>query len=316
MTDNKYSPRSGPRYSGIPTFMSTPFVTNFAELDIALLGIPYDGAAEARAGARQGPRQIRDLSTMMRKIHHVTRINPYDLCRVADVGDVPFSQLFDVEASHRDITNFVEKIHAHDVLPITAGGDHSITLPIMRAIAKEDPVGLILVDAHTDCLDSEMNTRYSHGTPFRRAIEHGLLDPKRTIMIGIRGAANSEEGWEYTFKQGIRVIYIEEFSKIGVEKVITEARKIVGQGRTYLSFDIDGIDPAFAPGTGTPEIGGITPIEAQALIRGLRGLNIVAADMVEVAPPFDASGNTALVAATLMFEMLCVMAEKVKSSNQ
>jgi len=294
--------------------MRTPYITDLNKLDIALLGIPYDGAVEARSGARQGPRQIRDMSSMMRKIHHVTRINPYALCRVGDIGDVHFDRVFDVESSHADITNFIGRLYHNSVIPISAGGDHSITLPIMRALAKESSLGLVHIDAHTDCCDEEMNSKYSHGTPFRRAIEEGLLDPDRTIQIGIRGAANSDECWEFGRQHGIRVIYIEEFSKIGVENVIDEARKTVGDKKTYVSFDIDGIDPAFAPGTGTPEIGGILPIEAQKMIRGLRGLNLIGADIVEVSPPFDSSGNTALVAATIMYEMLCIIADAKFSS--
>lgn len=312
--DNQYNAMDEPRYCGIPTFMKTPYITDFNELDIAFLGIPYDGAVEGRSGARQGPRQIRDMSSMMRKIHHVTRINPYALCRVGDVGDVHFNKAFDVESSHADITDFIEQLNRYSVIPISAGGDHSITLPIMRTLAKESSLGLIHIDAHTDCYDEEMNSKYSHGTPFRRAIEEGLLDPGRTIQIGIRGAANSEECWDFGRQHGIRMVYIEEFSKVGVENIIDEARKIVGEQRTYISFDIDGIDPSFAPGTGTPEIGGIMPIEAQRLIRGLRGLNIVGADIVEVAPPFDSSGNTALIAATIMYEILCIIADAKYSS--
>jgi guanidinopropionase len=316
MTDTLYSAMDEPRYCGIPTFMRTPHITDLNELDIALLGIPYDGAVEARSGARQGPRQIRDMSSMMRKIHHVTRINPYALCRVGDVGDVHFNKIFDVESSHADITDFIDQLYRSSVIPISAGGDHSITLPIMRALAKESSLGLVHIDAHTDCCDEEMNSKYSHGTPFRRAIEEGLLDPDRTVQIGIRGAANSDECWEFARQHGIRVIYIEEFSEIGVENVIAEARQTVGDQRTYLSFDIDGIDPAFAPGTGTPEIGGILPIEAQKLIRGLRGLNLIGADIVEVSPPFDSSGNTALVAATMMYEILCIIADANYSSSK
>ena len=231
---------------------------------------------------------------MMRAIHHVTRINPYELCKIANVGDVHFKQIFDIAASYADITCFYEKLYNSGIVPLSAGGNHSITLPIMRAIAKEQPAGLVHIDAHTDCCDEEMNSRYSHGTPFRRAVEEGLLDPKRTIQIGIRSAANSDKCWEFAPKHGIRIVHIEEFSKLGVEKVIAEARRVVGDGPTYVSFDIDSIDPAFAPGTGTPEIGGLTTIEAQSLIRGLRGLNLVGADIVEVSPPFDPFGNTAL----------------------
>ncbi len=181
MAEQSSNPMNEPRYCGIPTFMRTPLATELKALDIALVGVPYDGAVEARSGARQGPRQIRDMSSMMRTIHHVTRINPYELCRIADVGDVPFKQIFDVEASHADITGFYENLHRFGIVPLSAGGDHSITLPIMRAIAKDRPLGLVHIDAHTDCCDEEMNSRYSHGTPFRRAVEEGLLDPKRAI---------------------------------------------------------------------------------------------------------------------------------------
>jgi len=296
--------------------MRTPYVTNLNNLDIALVGVPYDGAVEARSGARHGPRQIRDMSSMMRAIHHVTRINPYELCRIADVGDVHFSQIFDVEASHADIAGFYERLHSSGIVPLSAGGDHSITLPIMRAIAADHPVGMVHFDAHTDCCDEEMNSKYSHGTPFRRAVEQGILDPKRTIQIGIRGAANSDECWEFGPKHGIRIVYIEEFNKLGVEKVIAEVRRVVGDRPTYVSFDVDSIDPSFAPGTGTPEIGGLTTIEAQGLIRGLRGLNLVGADVVEVSPPFDSSGNTSLIAATIMYEILCILAEKISAESK
>ncbi len=316
MVDNDHNPMNEPRYCGIPTFMRTPYVTDLKNLDIALVGVPYDGAVEARSGARQGPRQIRDMSSMMRAIHHVTRINPYELCRIADVGDVHFSQIFDVEASHADIIGFYERLHNSGIVPLSAGGDHSVTLPIMRAIAVDHPVGMVQIDAHTDCCDEEMNSKYSHGTPFRRAVEEGILDPKRTIQIGIRGAANSEECWEFGPKHGIRIVYIEEFNKLGVEKVIAEVRRVVGEGPIYVSFDIDSIDPSFAPGTGTPEIGGLTTIEAQGLIRGLRGLNLVGADVVEVSPPFDSSGNTALIAATIMYEILCILAEKIDAESK
>jgi guanidinopropionase len=316
VVENLRNPMDEPRYSGIPTFMRAPLATDLNGLDIALVGVPYDGAVEARSGARQGPRQIRDMSSMMRTTHHVTRINPYKLCRIADVGDVSFKQIFDVAASHDDITRFYVKLHNFGIIPLSAGGDHSITLPIMRVLAADRPVGLVHIDAHTDCCDEEMNSKYSHGTPFRRAVEEGLLDPKRTIQIGIRGAANSDECWEFGPKHGIRIVYIEEFNKLGVDKVITEMRRVVGMGPTYVSFDIDSLDPSFAPGTGTPEIGGLSTIEAQGLIRGLRGINIVGADVVEVSPPFDSSGNTALIGATMMYEILCIIAERIGSDSR
>ena len=248
---------------------------------------------------------------MMRSIHHATRINPYELCRIGDAGDVPFTRVYEVEAAHHDITRFFAKFHQAGVVPLAAGGDHSVTLPIFRAIAADGLIGMIHVDAHTDTWDEFMGCKFMHGTPFRRAVEENLLDPRRTVQIGIRGAQNTSEGWDYSHDSGMRVIFMEEFTKLGVDAVIAKARRIVGNGPTYISFDIDGLDPVYAPGTGTPEVGGLTTIEAQALLRGLRGLNLIGADVVEVAPPYDPSGNTALVGATIMYEILCLLAEAV-----
>jgi guanidinopropionase len=302
---------SAPRYTGIATFMRTALVRDPAKLDIALIGVPFDGGAENRPGQRHGPREIRNMSSLIRTVHHVTRVNPYELCRIADMGDVPIASAFDLERSHAHITQFYHEVHDAGVVPLSAGGDHSISLPILRAIAVDRPVGMVHIDAHTDTADEELGSRFTHGTPFRRAVEEGLLDPKRTVQIGIRGAQNSEEGWDFSLESGMRVIFIEEFARLGVEAVMAEARRVVGNGPTYISFDVDSLDPAFAPGTGTPEVGGLTTIEAQRMLRGLRGLNLIGGDVVEVSPPFDPSGNTALVAATMMYEILCILAEAV-----
>ncbi len=310
-----YSGMHAPRYMGISTFMRTPFVSDVAGLDIVLVGVPYDGGVENRGGQRHGPREMRNASTMLRTIHHVTRFNPYENCRIADIGDVPIKAVYDIRGAHADITAFFKKVHASGAVPLSAGGDHSISLPILRAIASDEPVGMIHIDAHTDTCDEELGERYTHGTPFRRAVEEGLLDPERTIQIGIRGAQNSTEGWDYSIESGMRVIFIEEFVEMGVDRVVTEARRVAGDGPVYLSFDIDGLDPAFAPGTGTPEIGGLTPIEAQRLVRGLQGLKFVGADVVEVSPPFDPSGNTALLGATMMYEILCILAYSVSRAD-
>ena len=300
---------------GIPTFMRTPYQKDPRGLDIALIGVPYDGGVTNRAGARHGPRDIRDKSSMMRSIHHVTKVNPYDLCSIADIGDVPFQEVFRHEKAVEDIEAFYRKIVEAKVIPLSAGGDHSITYPILKAIAKDQPVGLIHIDAHTDTWDEFQGSKFMHGTPFRRAHEDGLIDASRTIQIGIRGAQNTPEGWDYSLEQGMRVVFMEEFTKLGVDAVIKEALKIAGSGPTYLSFDVDGLDPVYTPGTGTPEIGGITTIEAQALLRGLRGLDFIGGDVVEVAPPFDPSGNTSLVGATLMYEILCLLAESVSNKQ-
>ncbi len=306
-----YGPMSAPRYAGVATLLRTPLARDPSELDIALVGVPFDGGAENRPGQRHGPREVRNMSSLLRAVHHVTRVNPYELCRVADMGDVPMNIAFDLEASHAAITEFFRSVHAAGAVPLSVGGDHSITLPILRAIAADRPVGLVHIDAHTDTCDEEFGCRFTHGTPFRRAVEEGLLDPKRTVQIGIRGAQNSEEGWTFSAESGMRVIFIEEFTKLGVEAVVAEARRVAGNSPTYVSFDVDSLDPAFAPGTGTPEVGGITTIESQTLVRGLRGLDLVGGDVVEVSPPLDPSGNTALVGATMMYEILCILAEVV-----
>ncbi len=301
-----------PRYAEIATFMRAPRVRDPRELDIALIGVPFDGGVTNRPGARHGPREMRNSSTLMRAIHHVTKVDPYELCRIGDMGDVAFQRIYEIEACLDDIAEFYGRVHAAGAAPLSAGGDHAITLPIFRAIAdKGQPLGMVHIDAHTDTWDEFLGSRYMHGTPFRRAVEEGLLDPKRTIQIGIRGAQNSDEGWTFSLESGMRVVFMEEFTKLGVEAVIAEARRVVGAGPTYVSFDVDGLDPVYAPGTGTPEVGGLTTIEAQALLRGLRGLDLVGGDVVEVAPPFDPSGNTALVGATMMYEILCLLAEAV-----
>lgn len=299
------------RYAGIATLLRRPLVSDPLGVDIALIGVPYDGATENRPGARHGPREIRNMSSFTRSVHHVTRINPYEVCNIVDLGDVNFSNPFDLQQCFTDITAFYGKICAAGAMPLSVGGDHSISLPILRAVAAERSVGMVHIDAHTDMSDHEFGHKFTHGTPFRRALEEGLLDPKRTIQIGIRGAQNSEESWHGSEEAGIRIMYIEEFESLGVEATIDEARRVVGQGPTYISFDIDSIDPAFAPGTGTPEIGGMTTIQAQALIRGLAGLNLIGGDVVEVSPPFDPTGNTALVGATILYEIACILADVV-----
>ena len=318
MAENKrrFRPISGnvlPRFAGIPTFMRLPHLApeEAEEVDIGLIGVPWDGGTTNRAGARHGPRQMRDSSTLMRNVHHVTGVRPYELANCADLGDTPVNPV-DLEDSLARIQRFFEAVHGQGILPLSAGGDHLVTLPIMRAIAKDGPLGMVHFDAHTDTWDRYFGDyTYTHGTPFRRAIEEGLLDPKRTIQIGIRGGLYTPQDKDWGLEQGIRVIEIEEFFELGPQRVVEEARRVVGEGPTYISFDVDGLDPVYAPGTGTPEIGGFSTHEAQIMLRGLRGLNLVGGDVVEVSPPFDPSGNTALVGVTLMFEILCLLSERV-----
>ncbi len=298
-----------PRYTGIATFMRAPFSEDLSEVDIAMIGVPFDGGVTNRTGARHGPREIRNQSSLMRKINQSSGICPYDLCRVADIGDAWVQSHFHLETSLGEIQALFEPVHAAGVVPLSAGGDHSVTLPIFRAIAKDRPVGMVHIDAHCDTADDYLGSKFHHGAPFRRAVEEGLLDPKRTIQIGIRGALSFRDLWQFSHDQGMRVVYMEEFYEMGVKAVLEEARRVVGDGPTYISFDVDGLDPVYAPGTGTPEVGGLTTVEAQLLMRGLRGLNLIGGDVVEVAPPFDPSGNTALVGATMMYEILCVLAD-------
>jgi guanidinopropionase len=300
-----------PRFGGIPTFMRLPYTEDPADVDIGLIGVPWDGGTTNRAGARHGPREIRNQSSFIRAIHHQTLSSPYEVCNVADLGDTSVNPI-DLTDTLKRVEDFYTGIHAAGTVPLSAGGDHLITLPIFRAIAKDRPVGMVHFDAHTDTTDRYFgDNKYTHGTPFRRAVEEGLLDPKRTVQIGIRGSIYTKTDYDFGREVGIRTIGIEEYFAIGVDAVIEEARRVVGDGPTYVSFDVDGLDPVYAPGTGTPEIGGYSTFDAQKMIRGLRGLDLVGGDVVEVAPPFDPSGNTALVGATLMFEILCVLAEAV-----
>ena len=308
-TGVQYDPMKEPRFTEIATFMRAPLTDKFSDIDIALVGVPTDLGVTNRPGARHGPREIRNASSLMRTINLGLRLNPYELATIADVGDVQFSQRYDLEQQIVDIEQFFSQLHGAGAVPLSAGGDHSITYPILKALGSEAPVGLIHIDAHCDTWGPIWGSKFHHGAPFRLATEAGVLDPKRTIQIGIRGGQNFMDGIEYSQSQGMRVMFIEEFADLGLDAVIQEARRVVGSGPTYISFDVDGLDPVFAPGTGTPEVGGITTLEAQRLIRGLKGLDLIGGDVVEVAPPFDPTGNTALVGATIMFEILCVLAD-------
>jgi guanidinopropionase len=314
MPDPFFTPVSGfdlPRFAGIPTFMRLPFVPfdhpRFAEIDIGLIGAPWDGGTTNRPGPRHGPRQIRDQSTMIRAQNGATGVRPFEAANCADLGDVAPNPA-DVQDSLTRFTAFYDRVRGAGIRPLTAGGDHLCSLPILRALAKDRPLGMVHFDSHTDLFHSYFNgTMYTHGTPFRRAVEEGLLDPKRVVQIGIRGTAYDNEDRDFAQSVGIRVIPIEEFFARGAQEVMAEAREIAGNGPTYVSYDIDFIDPAFAPGTGTPEVGGPNSFEALQVVRALRGLDIVGADLVEVSPPFDASGATAYLGASILFELLCVM---------
>ncbi|OYU57577.1 MAG: agmatinase [Bradyrhizobium sp. PARBB1] len=288
--------------------MRLPAVTSAVGLDVALVGIPWDGGTTNRAGARHGPREVRSQSSLMRRVHHVSKIAPFDLVNVADLGDVSVNPINLLDGLAR-IEAGIAEVVAAGALPLCVGGDHLTTLPVLRAVAATAPVGLIHFDAHSDTNDTYFGDNpFTHGTPFRRAIEEGLIDPERMVQIGIRGSIYDPDEHKWATDRGVRVIYMEEFVRRGASEVMAEARAIAGSGRTYVSFDIDCLDPSQAPGTGTPEVGGFTTREAQEMLRLLAGVNIVAADVVEVAPPFDLGGMTALAGATMLFELLCVIA--------
>ena len=308
MTDD---PMLRPRYTGLASFMRAPYRETWEGVDIGLIGVPFDGGVTNRPGARHGPREIRNQSSLIRRINHATKICPYDLCAVADLGDAWIEKPFELEGALNEIAAFYGRVHEMGITPLSAGGDHSVTLPILRAIGAkpEQPLGLVHFDAHCDTGDDYLGSKFHHGAPFRRAVEEGLLDPKRCIQIGIRGSMNDIDLWSFSHESGMRAIYIEEFFELGVQGVIDEAHRVVGSGPAYVTFDVDGLDPVYAPGTGTPEVGGFSTLEAQLMLRGLRGLNLIGGDVVEVSPPFDQSGNTALVGATMMFEILCLLAE-------
>jgi guanidinopropionase len=317
MTSNEFfHPVSGfdlPRFAGVPTFMRLPHVAlgdpRLAEVQIGLIGAPWDGGTTNRPGPRHGPRQLRDLSTMMRAQNGATGVRPFELVNCADLGDVGPNPA-DLMDSLDRMTAFYDRVRAADILPLTAGGDHLCTLPILRAMARNRPLGMVHFDSHTDLFNSYFGgTRYTHGTPFRRAVEEGLLDPKRVVMIGIRGTAYDMEDRDFAKSVGITIIAIEEFHARGVEDVMVQAREIAGSGETYVSYDIDFVDPAFAPGTGTPEVGGPNSFQALQVVRHLKGVNVVGADLVEVSPPFDQSGGTAFLGVSIMFELLCIMAQ-------
>ncbi|MDF1670766.1 MAG: agmatinase [Roseovarius sp.] len=318
MSDTFFQPISGfelPRFAGVPTFMRLPHVPHgherYKDVQIGLIGVPWDSGTTNRPGPRHGPRQLRDASTMMRAQHGVSGMRPFEAARCADLGDVGPNPA-DIMDSMERITAFYNQVMDAGIVPLTAGGDHLTSLPVLRAVARNGPVGMVHFDSHTDLFHSYFGgTMYTHGTPFRRAVEEGLLDPKRVVQIGIRGTMYDEEDRDFAKANGIRLILIEEFHARGVEDVMAEAREIAGTGPTYVSYDIDFVDPTFAPGTGTPEVGGPNSFQALQVCRELAGLNIVGADMVEVSPPFDQSGDTAFLGMSIMYEILCVMAAQV-----
>jgi agmatinase len=312
VADNMFS-QSGTRlapYAGVPTFLMAPHRAidpdnpDFGDLQVAILGMPMDLGVTNRPGSRFGPRALRVIERIG-PYNHVLKCAPVFDLKVADIGDIAFRSRFNLEMCHADIEARVGQIVAAGVAPLSVGGDHSISHPILKAVGAKRPVGMIHIDAHCDTGGGFDQSKFHHGGPFRNAVLDGVLDPTRTIQIGIRGSA--EYLWEFSEASGMTVIHAEEISAIGCAGIVERARAVVGDGPVYLSFDIDSLDPAFAPGTGTPEVGGLTTREALDILRGLKGLNIIGGDVVEVAPQYDATTNTAQAGGQMLFEILSLM---------
>ena len=296
-----------PRFGGFTTFMRLPANTPPADLDVAVVGVPFDIGTSNRPGARFGPRGIREESVLLRPYNMATRAAPFDSLRIDDTGDVATNP-YNLADSIERITAHYTELLRNDVIPVSIGGDHTIVLPILRAIAaKHGPVGLVHVDAHTDINDTMFGEKVAHGTPFRRAVEENLLDGSRVVQIGVRGTGYAADDFDWSREQGFRVVQAEECWYKSLAPLMAEVRDQLGDGPVYLSFDIDGLDPAYAQGTGTPEVGGLTTPQAMEIIRGCRGMQLVGCDLVEVAPIYDTSGATSLTAANLLYEMLCVL---------
>ena len=305
-------PMQRPRFTGLATFFRLPYQEDF-EADppeIGVCGVPYDGGVTNRPGPRHGPREVRNVSSLMRRVNQATDVNPFEAAKVADIGDAWIRKPYELTGAHEEIEAFFRRVKASGVRPLTCGGDHSISLPILRALASDGPLGMIHIDAHCDTGGDYGGSRFHHGAPFKVAVDEGLLDPRKVVQIGIRGSLYNANMWKFSFETGMRVMMIEEVEERGWRACIDEAREIVGDAPVYVSFDIDSLDPAFAPGTGTPEAGGLTMREAQGMVRRLAGLDIRGADMVEVSPPFDVGDLTALNGATVMYEILCAMVSR------
>ncbi len=307
MTNQPIGGNEMARFSGPGTFMRLPAAISAEGLDVAIIGVPMDHGTSWRSGTRFGPKELRSQSAMIRPYNIQTGAAPFDSLNCADLGDIPINT-FNLNATIDIISKHYDEILKHDVVPMTLGGDHTLTLPILRAIAKKHgPVGLVHVDAHADVSDTMFGEREVHGTVFRRAYEESLLDPTRVWQVGLRGTGYSAEDFDDPLEWGFKMILAQEIWHKSLKPLAEQIRKEIGEGPVYISYDIDSLDPAYAPGTGTPEIGGLTTPQAMELIRGLRGLDIVGCDMVEVSPPYDTTGNTALTGANLMFEMLSIL---------
>ena len=303
-----------PRFADIATFLRTKRHDISEEIDVGLCGVPFDLGVNFRSGPREGPAGVREASRLIRQVHPTSGTKPYEICNVADIGDAPVNPL-SLEDSIAKIQAFFEELTAANIRPIAIGGDHTIPTPILRGIVKDGPVGVLQIDAHPDTLDELCGTRINHATFMRRCHEEGLIDPARTVQLGLRGSRFSENDIQYGLDVGYTIITFDDYEDMGRSAAIETINRVLGDGPVYVTLDIDGIDPAYAPGTAVPEIGGLLPRDVQVLLRSLMGKDIIGADISEVAPCYDPTGITSVTAANMMFEMLCVMAQAVSSNR-
>lgn len=310
MVDISYEPVDASkvaRFSDIATFMRTRRVDMNSDIDIGLVGVPFDIGQNYRGGSREAPSAIRQASRIIRNVHPTTGIEPYGLCNIADLGDAPVNPL-NKDESIAAIEAYFASLRELDIRPIAVGGDHTIPTPILRGLVRHETVGILHIDAHSDTLDEMCGTKINHATFMRRVLEEGLIDPRRVVQLGLRGSRFSADDISYGYEQGFTVITFDDFEEMGRERVVAKVREVLGTGRTYLSIDIDGLDPSYCPGTPVPEIGGLTPRDVQVIIRALANVDLIGADICEVAPCYDPTGITCVTAANLMFEIVCLMA--------
>ena len=299
-----------PRFAGLATFMRTVTREIIEEVDVGLVGVPFDLGLNHRTGARQGPAGVREMSRLIRRVHPTSGIRPFEICNVADLGDAPVNPM-SKDKSIDMIRDFFIEMKGANIVPIACGGDHTIPLPILRALAVDEPVGLLHFDAHADTLDEICGDKVNHATFMRRGYEEGLIDPKRTIQIGMRGSRFTAQDIQYGYDVGYSIITMDEYEEMGRAAAIQQIQEVLKGGPVYISLDIDGLDPAYLPGTGVPEIGGLIPRDVQVILRSLQGMDIVGADISEVSPCYDPTGITCVTVANLMFEMLCIIADSI-----
>jgi guanidinopropionase len=314
-------PAVTPRFAGVASFMRCVQHEISSEVDVGLCGVPFDLGLNHRTGARHGPAGVREASRLIRRVHPVSGIRPFEICNVADIGDAPINPM-SKDVSIAQIQAFFEEVRNAGVVPIAVGGDHTIPLPIVRALADGrtgcGPVGILHFDAHADTLDQLCGDKINHATFMRRGVEEGLIDPKRVVQLGLRGSRFTPDDIAYGYDAGFRIVTMDEYEDLGRAEVIRQIAETLdgpdGAGAdapVYVSLDIDGLDPAYLPGTGVPEIGGLIPRDVQVILRSLQGRRLVGADISEVSPCYDPTGITCVTVANLMFELLCVIADSV-----